>query len=797
MSGRGALFLGTAFDPESGKAGERVELDSSDLTTHGVIVGMTGSGKTGLAIVMLEEALLAGIPVLVLDPKGDMTNLALTFPDLSPEEFRPWVNESDAAARGLSLDEYATKTAEIWKKGLAAQGIGPDRIRQFRDAAERTIYTPGSTAGVPLNVVGSLRAPPLSWDSEAETLRDEIEGIVTSLLTLAGVDAAPLSSREHVLLSNLVENAWRAGRDLDLGSLIGEIQTPPVRKLGVFEIDAFFPPKERTELALKLNSLVAAPSFSAWGEGAALDPQAMLFTADGRPRAAIVYLAHLSEEERQFVVTLVLSKLVTWMRGQPGTSDLRVLAYMDEVFGFVPPTAAPPAKKPILTVLKQGRAFGVGLVLATQNPVDLDYKAMSNAGTWMVGRLQTENDKSRVLEGLRSAAGGTDVAVLDEAIGALQKRQFLLVSAKESKPALFSTRWAISYLRGPLTKDQVALLTEDAERPASAAAPAGSQAQATAAPPLGEDETSVAPAAAAGAVVRYLDPAAPWASSLGAAAGGRRLHAFLAARVSMRYDDSAAGIDETEEFEALYGPLDGGLDLEREILVDFDDRDLTADPPSDAAYVLPTAPIGRASFFGDAEREIRGRLVDRRALEVFRNRALKLTSRPGESRDDFLERCDTAAQAAADQEAAKLTARLEAKKDRLESALELAQRRVEELDVDARSRASNELIAGAGAVLGALLGGRRSARSITTAISGASSRRGMTQRTSERRRTAEAKVLQKTEDLQELEQELLDEVAEIDEAWKAKAREIESVPIRLEASDLRVTQLALVWVPTG
>ena len=365
---------------------------------------------------------------------------------------------------GLSVDDYAAQTASQWQKGLEGQGMGADRIKELRAAADVTIYTPGSTAGVPLNVVGSLQAPKLSWDTEAETLRDEIEGLVTSLLALAGIDAAPLSSREHVLLSNLIENAWRAGRDLDLGSLIGEIQSPPLRKLGVFEIDAFFPPKDRTELALKLNAIVAAPSFEAWGEGAALDAQSLLFTPEGKARAAIVYLAHLSDEERQFVVTLVLSKLVTWMRGQPGTSDLRVLSYMDEVFGFVPPTAAPPAKKPILTILKQGRAFGVGIVLATQNPVDLDYKAMSNAGTWLVGRLQTERDKARVLEGLRSAAGGTDVAALDAAIGGLEKRQFLLVSAKSSQPQIFATRWAMSYLRGPLTKDQVASLMKDVPR---------------------------------------------------------------------------------------------------------------------------------------------------------------------------------------------------------------------------------------------------------------------------------------------------------------------------------------------
>ena len=798
MGARGSFFLGTTIDSATGKAGaDRLTLESSDLTTHGVIVGMTGSGKTGLAIVMLEEALLAGIPVLVLDPKGDMGNLALTFPSLSAEAFRPWVNESDATAEGLSVDDYAAKTAATWKEGLEAQGIGADRIEQLRAAAEITIYTPGSTAGVPVNVIGSLGAPPLSWDEEAETMRDEIEGIVTSLLALAGIDAAPLSSREHVLLSNLIENAWRSGRDLDLGSLIGEIQTPPVRKLGVFEVDAFFPPKDRTELALKLNALVAAPSFAAWGEGTLLDPQALLFTPDGRPRAAIVYLAHLSEEERQFVVTLVLSKVVTWMRGQTGTSDLRALAYMDEVFGFVPPTAAPPAKKPILTIFKQGRAFGVGLVLSTQNPVDLDYKAMSNAGTWMVGRLQTENDKARVLEGLRSAAGDADVAALDKAIGGLQKRQFLMVSAKGTTQ-LFSTRWAMSYLRGPLTKDQVELVSAETPPAAAHTAPAPPvPAPPATEPALGADETSVAPVAASGVPVRYLDPAAQWASSVAASANSARLRAFLAARVSLRYDDSAAGIDTTEDFEALYGPLDGGLDLEQETVVDYDERDLRPDPPAGAAYVLPTAPIGQSSFFKEAERDIRGRLVEKRALEVFRNRGLKLTSRPGESRDDFLARCDEAAQAEADKESAKLTARLEAKKDRLQSAIELAQRRVDELDADTRNRTANELVAGAGAVLGALFGGRRSTRSITSAISGAASRRGTTMRTTERRKTAESRLLQSSADLEQLEQEILDELAEIDAEWSAKAQEVESVPIRLEATDLRVTQLALVWVPTS
>ena len=804
MADRGSFHLGFALDPATGKPGsDRVVIGSSDLTTHGVVVGMTGSGKTGLAVVLVEEALLAGIPVLVLDPKGDMANLALVFPDLAPASFRPWVGETEAAAAGQSPDDYAAKQATIWREGLEANGIGPERLQALKDAADVTIYTPGSTAGVPLNVVGSLAAPPLSWDTEAETLRDEIQGTVTSLLKLVGIDADPLASREHVLLSNLVENAWRAGRDLDLGALIAEIQSPPLRKLGVFELDQFFPPADRTKLAFTLNGLVASPTFAAWGEGQPLDPQALLFTPDGKPRCAVVYLAHLSEEERQFVVTLVFSKLVTWMRGQQGTSDLRALAYMDEVFGYVPPSAQPPPKKPILTIFKQGRAFGLGLVLSTQNPVDLDYKAMSNAGTWLVGRLQTENDKARVLEGLRSAAGGTDVAELDRSIGALGKRQFLLVSAKASQPRLFGTRWAMSYLRGPLTKEQIGALT-----PAAASAPAAPQqaAPASTAPTpdaegpapaeLAADESPVAPAVAPGTAVSFLDPASTWASQVGAVAGSSRLRAFLAARVSLRYDDSAADVDEQQEFEAVYGPLDGGLDLGSETQVDYDERDFGESAPASAAYVLPQAPLGEQRFFSSTAKEIQKHLVDRRPLELERNRALKLVSRPGESPEEFAGRCDAAAQERADAETAKIRERLEAKRDRLDKALEQAQRRVEELEVDERSRGATELIAGAGAVLGALFGGRRSTRSISTAIGGAASRRGTTARVSQRKESAAEKAAGLHDDLTALEQEILDEVAEIDERWRATADEIDTLSIRLEATDVRVLETRVVWVPS-
>ena len=786
-------MAGQGFQLGRLKDGGELVLDPDDLTTHAVIVGMTGSGKTGLGIVLLEEALSKGIPALILDPKGDMGNLALTFPDLSPASFRPWIDEAAALDAGQTPDEYAQKTAELWQRGLADHGIGPERIAALREAAEVVLYTPGSEAGVPLNVIGSLKAPKLSWDTDEETIRDEIEGTVSSLLGLVGIEADPLGSREHVLLSNLLEHNWRAGTDLDLGTLIGQIQQPPLRKLGVFEVDAFLPPDDRNQLAVRLNALVASPSFAAWGRGPALDPAVLLRAEDGRPRAAVIYLAHLSEQERQLVVTLVLSRLITWMHGQSGTSELRGLVYLDEVMGFAPPTAMPPSKKPILTLMKQARAFGIGMVIATQNPVDLDYKAMANAGSWFVGRLQTERDKERVLEGLRSAAGGVDVGALDTAIGGLEQRQFLLQSAHRDKPDLFSTRWAMSFLRGPLTKEQIELLTPDTPQSAE-------ESVTVAQSPLADDESAVAPPVADGVPVRWLDAAAPWAAEIGADAAGTRLQAFLAARVNLRFDDTKAGLDTTQEWEAVYGPLDGGLDLDRETTVDYDDRDLRPDAPDGAAYVLPSVPLDEPSFFRDAAREIQRRLADTQTLELLRNAELDLYSRPGETKEQFEGRADEAAKTAADAETAKIRDRLEAKRDRLERAIETARRKVEEASAEQSTRRSTELLSGLGSVVGVLLGGKADTRTIARAgraLGGAANRRGMTTRAAERKQPAEEKVELAEADLEELEQEILDEVAEIDEKWAAKAEAIETVPIRLEAGDVRVVETALVWVPTA
>jgi hypothetical protein len=417
----GAFYLGRAYDIEHGETLDApVMYDARDLTTHAVCVGMTGSGKTGLCVNLLEEAALDNVPAIIIDPKGDMTNLLLTFPELRPEDFKPWVNIDDARRKGMDVDEYATSIAETWRSGLADWDEGPERIQKLKDSAEFTIYTPGSGAGVPVSILSSFAAPALDWEENEEMLREKVQGTVSALLGLVGIEADPVRSREHILLSNIFEHAWREGEDLDLARIIGLVQKPPMRKLGVFDVDTFFSEKDRFALAMEINNLVAAPGFERWMEGQPLDVADILSAENGKPRMSVFYIAHLNDAERMFFVTLLLEQVLTWMRSQPGTTSLRALVYFDEVFGFFPPVAEPPSKRPLLTLFKQARAFGLGMMLTTQNPVDLDYKGLTNAGTWFIGKLQTERDKSRVLEGLESVVSeaGTllDRKVLDKLI---------------------------------------------------------------------------------------------------------------------------------------------------------------------------------------------------------------------------------------------------------------------------------------------------------------------------------------------------------------------------------------------
>jgi len=512
----GAFYLGRPYDlaaksPEPGL----ILYDSKDLVTHAICVGMTGSGKTGLCIDLIEEAALDGVPTIVIDPKGDLANLMLTFPELRPEDFRPWIDESEAARKGVGPDEFAAEQAALWRDGLASWGQDGARIGRLRAAADFAVYTPGSRAGIPLSILRSFAAPPEKLRADEEALRDRVSGAATGLLTLVGIEADPVQSREHILVSTLLARAWQRGEDLDLAGLIDQLESPPVERIGAMELERFFPAKARRALATRLNGILAAPGFQAWLEGEPMDPGALLRTPAGKPRVSIISIAHLTDAERMFFVTLLLGEVIAWMRTQSGTSSLRAILYMDEIFGYFPPVAEPPSKRPLLTLLKQARAYGLGVVLATQNPVDLDYKGLANTGTWLVGRLQTDRDKSRLLDGLEGAsttAGAAfDRAAVERTIGGLGKRVFLMSNVHEDAPVVFESRWAMSYLRGPLTRQQIATLMEGrrpVERPAAApdaaaatAAPA-SAAAATEAPASAAAATEApAPAAAAAAVV--------------------------------------------------------------------------------------------------------------------------------------------------------------------------------------------------------------------------------------------------------------------------------------------------------
>ncbi len=668
-----------------------------------------------------------------------------------------------------------------------------------------------------MNIVGSLQVPATA---DAEVVGDEIDGFVAGLLALVGIESDPLSSKEHILLANLIQASWSQGVALDLPMLVGQIQQPPIRKLGVFELEQFYPAAERTKLAMKLNGLLASPSFAAWGMGQPLDLQSMLYGPDGRGRCAIVTTAHLSDEERQFVTALILSKLVTWMRRQSGTTDLRALLYMDEVAGYLPPTANPPTKQPIMLLMKQARAFGIGVVLSTQNPVDVDYKAISNAGTWMVGRLQTERDKQRLLDGMSAAAGTVDVGAVGDTISGLAKREFVLRRAGKDQPEVFTTRWAMSYLRGPMTRDQIELVMRGAARPtAAAAAPAATAAPL--APPTGAplpapdvttpaaapapaaaaavdpDATPVMPEVGGGIAVRWVDPAAPWLAELGGASSSSTYAAAVVARVTLRYDDTKADLVHDEEYEAVLFPLTSHPDVTTAKAVDYDDRDLRDAAPTPIAYRLSDGPIGERSFWSQLPKDLVDHLTRSRALEIPTNTALKLFGRPGESPDEFAARCRQAAADKADAETAKLRTKYEAKVGKLQSQIATAESAADVAESQQKARQRDDLLSSAGSILGGLLGGRKSTGGLLGQLGRAAGRTGKTSAAGTRVDAAQGKVERLEAQLQDVESELASELTEIGARWDGVAAETTTTSIPLEKADVKVTQLVLAWLPVS
>lgn len=788
-----AFYLGRRYDLSSGEVGaEPVLYDAGDLTTHAVCVGMTGSGKTGLCICLLEEAILDGIPAILIDPKGDLGNLLLTFPGLSAEEFAPWVDPDAARREEQSEEEYAAAQAELWRRGLADWQQDGERIRRLREAADVRIYTPGSSAGLPVSILSSLAAPPAELLEDEDLLRDRVVVTATSLLSLLGIDADPVQSREHILLATLFDQTWRAGRDLDLAGLIQGVQRPPFDRVGVMELETFYPEKERFKLATAINNLLAAPSFAAWLSGTPLEMQSLLYAPDGKPRVAIFSIAHLADAERMFFVSLLLNQTLGWMRAQPGTDSLRAILYMDEVFGFLPPTAAPPSKRPFLTLLKQARAHGLGLVLATQNPVDLDYKALSNAGTWFLGRLQTERDKKRVLDGLEGVAAGEgrfDRGEMEETLAGLGKRVFLMHNVHEPSPKVLHTRWAMSYLRGPLTRPQIERLMEpfretpdeapaapELKRPDSVPAASG-EATATEGTVSPDDNRPVLPPD-----VRQLFLPAP--------DDAQRYFPGLLALVRMYFADRGRKHEGSQEL-SLFAPVTDDpvpVDWTQAEELTVEEADLRADPPRALPYAPLPAAAGRAASYRDWERALESWLYNERRLELQHAPTVELTSRAGESREDFLRRVREAAEAQRGSRREDLDADLRRDLERLDGRIERARADLAKQEEQVAHQKRSALIHLGSAVLG-WLGGRSRSRSAGAAVRGYS-RVGSEKQDVEQ---AEAKLTELEGQRETREQEHQEALRRLDEEIAAMGEQLETVSLKPRKADIRVRLLALAW----
>jgi len=796
----GVFYLGRVFDIEKGLRREEVLLyDSKDLTTHGVCVGMTGSGKTGLGISLLEEAALDGIPALVIDPKGDLGNMMLTFPDLQPSDFLPWIDRDAAARKGLTPEEYAKKTAETWKKGLAEWGQEASRIDKFQKSADIKIYTPGSIAGLPLSVIRSFEAPSLVLREDSDALRDRIMTAVSGLLALIGIAADPIRNREHILISNILQVAWNEGRHLDIPGLIREIQNPPFSTVGVFDLESFFPSQERFDLAMQLNNLLASPGFSVWMKGEALDIGRLLYTQEGKPRISILSIAHLSDAERMFFVTILLNELIGWMRSQAGTSSLRALLYMDEIFGYFPPTAVPPSKLPMLTLLKQARAFGLGVVLATQNPVDLDYKGLSNAGTWFIGRLQTERDKERVLEGLEgvstTAGKAFDRRQMDRILSALGHRVFLMHNVHEDQPVLFQTRWVLSYLRGPLTRQQIQTLMAPRkqpvaieEEPVSLPMPGPLPAEASGI----ERDMAERPILPSQIKEFYLPPK-------GALREGETLiyRPSLLGTTRLHFVNTRAKIDHWQTVSLLMSlsGIDMTIPWEEAVVYHQTSPELEKAGLGQANYSsLPPAALHAASY-GAWRKSLSDYLYQNRTLKLWEYTALNQISFLDESEGDFRGRLAHLMHEKRDLEVEKLRKRYAPKLASLEETLRKAEVRLEREKSQYGHQKVQTAISMGATVLGALFG--RKVGSVGTVGRATTSMRGMGRAAREKadieRARRDAEVVR--ENLMAVETEFREKLEQLKEEFQPEMFDLKELHIRPRKGDISTIPLVLVWTP--
>ena len=759
---------------------------NKDLRTHAAIIGMTGSGKTGLGISLLEEAAIDNIPSIIIDPKGDMGNLLLTFPNLEANDFKPWIEEQDAINNGLSLEEQAEKTARLWEKGITGDFQSKERIKKLKDSADFTIYTPGSTAGVPVSILSSFKAPGSEVLEDHDILTSLITSTVSSLLSLVDIKNDS-SSKESILLSSIFMNAYSQSKDLTLEELISLIVTPPFSKVGIFDLETFFAQDDRLKLALKLNTIIANPSFKNWIEGEALDISNLLYDENGKAKVSIFSISHLNDSQRMFFVSLLLNQMVSWMRRQEGTSSLKALLYMDEIFGYFPPSKNPPSKQPMLTLLKQARSFGVGVILSTQNPVDIDYKGLSNIGTWFIGRLQTKQDIDKVIDGLSGASDGAiDKKELERTISNLEKRTFIMKNINEENIKIFTTRWVLSYLKGPISKDDIKKLMKDKIEKLKI----GNKKDNI----VAKENKHTEPNTASKDFTKPILPKTIDEKYLyNSQSDEYSLQPYLLCSCSINFINASKNIDQTEELSyKIY--LDERIDE-----VSFDEIEDTKGLSFDTKSRINSTYYEVPSFLQN-EREIKKVQKDfsdyiyrNNKLVLFKNTNLKLISKQNESINDFKLRVQDRLNEKIDEEIEKLQIKFEKTENSLEKKLDKLLVKLEKEKNQASAKTTNTLISIGTSILGAFFG--KSVLSKTNIGKVASSARGASSILKERSdiKFVEEDIEDLSEEMEELKEKLEVQIEEINEDYAISNYEIEEFNLNLRRKDIYNTKIEILW----
>jgi hypothetical protein len=772
----GLFYIGQDVDKQTLKTSDGLTLlKNKNFTTHATIIGMTGSGKTGLGVGLIEEAAIDNIPSIIIDPKGDMGNLCLTDPDFNAQSFQPWVTD-EAQSKEQDPAEYAQKISAMWKGGIEKAHQTVERVAKF-DAVEKTIYTPGSSAGVSLNILSSLDAPPEQIIDDSDAFASYIKTTVSSLLALIGVEADPVESREYILLAQLISRSWMAGESLTLEDLIGRIISPTFKKIGVLPLEGFYPQADRFKLATKFNSILASPTFSAWMEGDDLDIQRLLYDKNGKAKISIFSISHLNDDERMFFVTIFLNKYIAWMRRQSGTSALKTIFYMDEIFGFFPPTKNPPSKEPMLLMLKQARAFGVGVILSTQNPVDLDYKGLSNIGTWFIGRLQTTQDINRVIDGLGGKVGSSfDKKEIQTLLANLKKRTFFLKSAHLDDIRLFSTRWVMSYLKGPLKRSEISTLM--AMQKQVFAAEESNQPQPSISAVDGYENYTVMD----NSIVQYFELDLT---------EQHRYHASLSARISLHFFNQSRGIDEQEQYciRLALGTDNHNLDWDQAEQTQEEDclEHLVSQAPQSAKYAPVPEFISTDKNLKKATQDLKGWLYQTHKLKLYRTTKIpKMESNPHEKLVDFKVRLNDVLADKKEIEIEKLQQRYGSKEKVLLDRLSRAKERVEKVKNDA----SSSMISTGIAVLDALFG-RSSSASVERVLSHGN--RVLKEHGDISR--AEERIEKIKDDIELLSDELEDKIDALIDKFDVDRMKIETFSIKLRRTDIEVGEIAIVWQP--